>query len=427
MWKISLGEGLKSGLTDLCNGRFPVGLFYFDKALWTDAGVRQASETGADFFVSVESSPELLSLCEKFDLGVFSVSNITPVWWGGDGKNAGGYREATPLGKLYEVKDNYPDSQVLWGDYIVDEPNSVDFAHIGKVVKLYKELFPGKIPLINLYPCYASMPSNTHDEVIMQLGNSDYTEHIDQYIQEIDLPYICFDYYPFTGVFADYLENLRVIAAACKNSGKEMWVIIQSGAWSKEQILEEFQLDWQVYICLAFGVSSITYASYSKGWWDEETSCVNLKGEKNVTFEYVKGINSVLHSDFGTEILKYDYLYTGVHGDIDSSDDRIKSQLMRLRRSEIPSLPEIDITSDKSVVAGYFTKGDAFAVLVVNSHDPFDSAVTANVRLETGGMRKATVFGGSKIEGSTETAGDITIVGLTIEGGQGALVTLQTG
>jgi len=416
-----------SGLTDLCNGRFPVGLFYFDEALWTDAGVRQASETGADFFVSVESSPELTALCERYGMGVFSVSNITPVWWGGDGKNAGGYYKATPLCKLHEVKDDYPDSQALWGDYIVDEPNSGDFAYIGKVVKLYKELFPGKIPLINLYPCYASLPKNTPDEIIMQLGNSNYTEHIDQYIKEIELPYICFDYYPFTGVFADYLENLRVIATACKKSGKEMWVIIQSGAWSKEQILEDFQLDWQVYICLAFGASSIIYASYSKGWWNDETSCVNLNGEKNVTFEYVKGINSVLHSAFGIELLKYDYLYTGVHGDIDSSNYNIKPQLMRLLDFEKPPLPEIDIISDNAVVTGYFTKDDDYAVIVVNSHDPFDSSVTANVKLEVRGIKQATVFGGNRINGSTGTSGDVTIVNLTIESGQGAFVTLQSG
>ena len=31
---------------------------------------------------------------------------------------------------------------------------------------------------------------------------------------------------------------------------------------------------------------------------------------------------------------------------------------------------------------GYFKKADGFAVMLVNSHNPFDASVTANVRLE---------------------------------------------
>jgi len=373
-----------SMLVDLCKGRYPVGLFYFAKELWTDEGVKQAAETGADFFVAVESSEPFVSLCEKYGMGILSTSNATPMWWGGDGENAGGYANQFPLERLDEVKKVYPKSPAIWGDYLVDEPNSKDFLHIDKVAKRYKELFPDKLPFINLYPNYASIPKNTGEEVISQLGNMSYAEHIGQYVKEIDLPYICFDYYPFTGVFATYLDNLDIVARACRDSDKEMWVIIQTGAWKAKDILDAYQLDWQVYLCLAYGAKSIIHASYSKGWWDETTSCVNLAGEKNPTYEYAKNINSVLHSSsIGSEFLKYDYVYTGVYGDINSSDERIKPQLEKQNKSEKPkNFPDIKIESDKAVVAGYFKKDDQFAFMVVNSHNPFDSSVIANVKLE---------------------------------------------
>ena len=379
-------------LTDLCKGRYPVGLFYFTEDLWTDEGVKQACETGADFFVSVGSSEPFLSLCEQYGMGIISSSNI-PGWWGGDGENAGGYANHFPAGKLEEIKKDYTQSTAIWGDYILDEPNSKDFAHIDTVVKRYGELFPDKLPFINLYPNYASIPKNTGEEVVSQLGNMTYAEHIEQYVREIDLPYICFDYYPFTGanVFATYLENLDIVSKACRKSNKEMWVIIQAGAWKPEEMLEAYQLDWQVYLCLAYGARAIIHASYAKGWWDETTSCVNLKGEKNQMYEYVKNINSVLHSNLGTEFLKYDYVYTGVCGDINSSDTRIKPQLERQEKSKKPSdMPDIRINSDKAIIAGYFKKTGGFAVMIVNSHNPFENngSVTANVKLETDKITK---------------------------------------
>jgi hypothetical protein len=411
-------------LVDLCKGRYPAGLFYFNKELWTDEGVRQASETGADFIMAAESDEPFVSLCEKYNLGIISTSNMTPMWWGGDGDNAGGYADQFPLERFDEIAKVYPKSPAIWGDYPVDEPNSKDFAHINKVVKRYREELPGKLPFINLYPNYASVPKNTGEEVVSQLGNMSYAEHIEQYVRDIDLPYICFDYYPFTGVFATYLENLDIVARACRESGKEMWVIIQTGAWKAEDILAAYQLDWQVYLCLAYGARAIIHASYSKGWWDETTSCVNLKGEKNVTYEYAKSINAVLHSPLGIEFLKYEYVYTGAYGDIESSDERIKAQLERQNKGEKPSdMPDIEITSDKAIIAGYFRKDGSYAVMLVNSHNPFDSSVTANVKLETAGVKQITVYDGKKPANSIKSSGEILAVELKIESGQGVFVT----
>lgn len=415
-------------LVDLCKGRYPVGLFYFNKELWTDDGVKQAAETGADFIMAVESSEPFVNLCEKYNIGIISTSNITPMWWGGDGDNAGGYAKQFPLELFDEIKKAYPPSPAIWGDYPVDEPNSKDFAHINKVIKRYIELFPDKIPFINLYPNYASIPKNTDEETISQLGNMSYQEHIDQYVREIELPYISFDFYPYTNpnVFAKYLENLDIVAKACKKSNKEMWVIIQTGAWKAEDILDAYQLDWQVYLCLAYGTTAIIHASYSKGWWDETTSCVNLQGEKNVTYDYAKDINSVLHSPLGAEFVKYDYLYTGVYGDINSSDERIKPQLEKQRKNEKPSdLPDIKIDSDKAVITGYFRKGDSYAVMVVNSHNPFDGSVSANVKLETAGKKQVNIHGGKKTSGSVNSSDTVSAAELKLESGQGAFVTFS--
>ncbi|MCL1794769.1 MAG: hypothetical protein FWG34_12980 [Oscillospiraceae bacterium] len=417
---------MPNNLIDLCKGRYPAGLFYFAKELWTEDGVRQAADTGADFIMAVESLEPLVGLCEKHGLGIISTSNTTPMWWGGDGDNAGGYANQFPLDRLDEIQKTYPKSPAVWGDYPVDEPNSKDFLHIDKVAKRYRELFPDKLPFINLYPNYASIPKNTGEEVVSQLGNFTYAEHIEQYVREVDLPYICFDYYPFTGVFSSYLENLDIVASACRKSGKEMWVIIQTGAWKAEAALEAFQLDWQVYLCLSYGAKSIIHASYSKGWWDETTSCVNLKGEKNPMYSYAKDINAVLHSPLGSEFLKYEYLGTGICGDMASSDSRIKEQLAKQAAKELPAgLPDVKIESDKAAAIGYFKKGDGFAIMATNAHNPFDGSVSASLKLETAAKKQINIHGGKKSSGSVKTSGDVSVVELELESGQGAFVTFN--
>ncbi|MCL2472474.1 MAG: hypothetical protein FWF26_02245, partial [Treponema sp.] len=292
-------------------------------------------------------------------------------------------------------------------------------------IKQYKSLSPGQFPFVNLYPGYGSIPKNSSDEIILQLGNGSYADYIDQYVREINLPYICFDYYPFTGVFAGYLENLDSIAKACKKSGREMWDIIQAGAWESEKNLNAYQIDWQAYMCLAYGAKAIMAASYSKGWWDETTSCVNRKGEKNETYGFVKDLFSALHSPFGTEFLNYDYLCTVAYGDIESSESRIRPQLERQNKQEKPpDLPDIKITSDKAIVAGYFKNANGYAVMIVNSHNPFDGSVIAEVKLETDCFLRINILNPDKSTESAIPLNKFSAAEIKIQSGQGVFITI---
>ena len=414
-------------LVDLCKGRYPVGLLYLDKELQHDAGVSQASETGADFLVSVESSESLIRLCEKYDLGIISTSNMSSFWWGGNGDNAGGYERQFPLSELDNVKC-YPTSRSVWGDYIADEPNSKDFAHIDKVLRRYAERFPEKLPLVTLYPCYGQLPGNSDEEIMLQLGNSTYAEYIDQYVHEVNLPYVCFNYYPFTGAIASYIENLEIVANACRDASKDMWVIVQAGAWDSGSILDSYQLDWQVFMCLAYGAKALIFASYSKGWWDESSACVNLKGEKNKTYGYVKDISSVLHSPLGAELLEFRYVHTRVYGNVVSAARYAEQQPVTQNKVEmLPDWRTVRVTTDKAIVAGYYAKPkeDSYAIFVVNAHDPFSSAVTANVIIEADDQWKMTIWGSSQASSCISSTDACVTTELAIQSGHGVLLIFR--
>ena len=417
-------------LIDLCKNHFPVGLFYLVPELWTEKGVRQASETGADFFVSVRSEEPLLSLCEEHNMGLISSSNLEPTWWGGDGTNAGGYEQQFPLDALNKVVKDYPNSPYVWGDYQVDEPNVMDYKHINKIAEMYAQLLPDKLFFLNLYPSYGSLPKNSCDEIVKQLGCANYTEYIDQYVREVDLPYICFDYYPYTGenVFATYLENLDIVAKACVMSKKEMWVVIQTGAWRPEEILKECQLEWQVYLSLAYGAKAIMHACYSHCWWDPTTSCVDAAGNKNPTYDYVKRINSVLHSELGLVILKYEYIGTTAFGEINASNVQVKAQLEKqYKNAQIDGIPDFEIHSDSAVIVGFFRNNNDIAVMVVNSHNPFDPTANADIHLGIKKYKTMEVFSDTKsnVSGSDIATNSDTLTRIKLSSGQGALVVFK--
>ena len=360
-----------------------VGAFYLTNNIHDERHVQEVANAGIDFLVAVEARKNLLDLCQKNRLGVITNSRI-PVWWGGDGKNAGKYRQTLPLEKLNAVQASNRPHPALWGDYPVDEPNACDFAHIQAMLQRYRDLFPGHLAFVNLYPNYANTaPKGISPELRQapsQLGTASYQEHIDQYVKMIDTDYICFDSYPFTGPFAGYLENLDVVGRACRESGRDMWVIIQSGAWKPEQILAESQIRWQACLCLAYGAKIIIHASYSPGWWNETTSCVNKSGKTNATYEYVRSVNAELHA-LSDVFMQYENLGVYPCGDIARADGKMVEQLKKQKLRNGDGCPrEVQkllsgIATDGAAVAGCFKRkgGDGYAVMLVNAQDPWNA------------------------------------------------------
>ena len=153
------------------------------------------------------------------------------------------------------------------GVYIFDEPNTVLYPNLSKMVKGYNEFFKGVgEPLVNLLPTYAS-----HVE---QLGAGSYEEYIEEYIRQVPTTYVMYDHYPIrvknkTEEFlnADFLYNCKVVAEACKKHGRQLRTFIQSSVMDagKTDFLPEM-LDFQIHTHLAHGSQALIYYYY---WADE--------------------------------------------------------------------------------------------------------------------------------------------------------------
>lgn len=359
-----------------------IGAYFFDPCCWDDLHTKQLADAGIQFLVGVPADPKLLALCEKYDIGIIA-SGIFPGWWGGTGESGGTYCNQMPLEKVDEIAAGYKYHPALWGDYPIDEPNNKDFEHMGKVIARYSEKLPGQLPFINLHPYY-------EDVRCTQWLGAPYREYMRQYIQFIPNDYIAFDIYPFSNreVYTPtYLYGLDIVGDACRRNRRDMWVIIQTGAWKEEDILAEFQIRLQCLTALAYGTKVIMHASWSPGWWNPSTSCVDKEGNTNVTAGYTATVDAELRALSDT-FMRYHNLGVVPAGNVDAATPEFAAQLHeqgRINRELYGwSTPEkaAAIQSDGALLCGCFDDGKGGeAYMAVNFTDVFSPDASAKVTL----------------------------------------------
>ena len=125
-----------------------------------------------------------------------------------------------------------------------------------------EEVFPNQFAFINLHPYYAPGPREGEYPVKGALGTASYSDYIDRYCKNIPADYISYDYYylqPAAGVERAY-ANLKIVADACLETGRDMWITVQVNSLDPNAWVTENQLRFQAYSALAFGARSITWA-----------------------------------------------------------------------------------------------------------------------------------------------------------------------
>lgn len=173
-------------------------------------------------------------------------------------------------------------------------------------------------------------------------------------------------------------------------------------------------------MCLAYGTRIIMHASYSPGWWNETTSCVNKAGDKNVTYGYVRNINAELHA-LSEVFMQYDSLGVYPCGNISGADERMVKQLeaQAARNGERATPAErkllAGIRADGAVIAGCFKrrKGRGYGVMLVNAQNPWAADAAVNVSL--------------KLKGSAYVKGLKTRLGphLSLASGEGVFIAVD--
>ena len=357
--------------------RLIIGAYILRSYARTEKHVKDLADCGIDMIICLDDPDEkTLDLLEKYHVGSI-VSGVLPHWWGGDGGSAGKMADANPIEKYRQAAAKFKDHPAIWGIDIGDEPSALDFEHYGRVADAVNTGFADQFPYLNLYPNYASVAGNNEDQTQCQLGTETYAEYIQRYIEKVDLPYISYDFYVYSlpeayGV-GKMLDNFRIVADACRKTGRDFWYIPQVNSLYPEVFTSENRLRYQAYTALAYGATVISWACYTGGWW--ENNVLDKQGNKTEQYEKLKKINAEL-KNIGPLYMKYRNTSTHLLGF--DSEPWLSSfpEIKTVSRLDTGVVRDLHADGGKLVVGQMVHKedGSKTAYLICNATDCYDRA-----------------------------------------------------
>ena len=386
--------------------RLNIGAYILQSYAQTEQHVKDVAECGIDFIVSMSNDRPTLDLFEKYGIGAI-VNWVLPGWWGGDGENAGKLEATNPLEKYTEAAANFKDHPAVWGIDVGDEPSALDFPYYGKVIDKVNKDFPEQFAYLNLYPNYASVAVNTDSETVNQLGTKTYAEHIEKYCENVNTDYICFDFYPYSASIEGFYENLRIVADACRNTGRSMWIVIQVNSLHPDIWLSVNKLRFQAYASMSFGAENITWACYTAGWWHNQV--LDENGNKTEQYEKLKKVNAEIHA-MGDEYMKFRRVSTHI-----VAENSLKTGVFMNVKAE----------NGEPLVIGQMVsrKNDgSYALMICPADDPMDKAekeykITFSVR-----DFEVSAIGGNGVKKLEKDGENYT---LTVRSNEGVLVVAK--
>jgi hypothetical protein len=178
----------------------------------------------------------------------------------------------------------------LAGFNFYDEPGPGWFGTLAKAVAISRELAPGLLPYINLFP-------------------SDDPAYYRNFVDEVLPSLISFDRYPLLSEGredANYFHNWAIVRDAALHGGIPSWVFIQTLAYDNHREPTAAELLWQVNISLAYGAKGIQYFTY----WTPEAArgegfgpaLITVDGQRTPRYAAARSINTTWLHQVGREL-----------------------------------------------------------------------------------------------------------------------------
>ena len=251
------------------------------------------------------------------------------------------------------------------------------------------------------------------------------------YISTIDSDVISVDIYPLnvdnnTGKLSTYeywLRNLDILADACRETGRDLWVVTQAAGNSREEgggkrwCNDPADQRWQDYVSLAFGAKALIYGCYYGGWWDQGSHMINNAGNRTQTYYAVKKVNeelSVFADVYGNYVSRGAVLFNGANPNAAGA----KLPLVKIDKQYQPTM-----LTAAPVLCGCFTEkeGDGSAYVFANMYEP-ETGKDATFTATFPGAESLTLY---RLGEAAEIKGDT--LRLTLNNREGVFVTVNGG
>lgn len=178
----------------------------------------------------------------------------------------------------------------LGGYFLRDEPHNKDLEELGKWASRIKSEDTKHPCYLNLFP-------------VQVFGSQGYIEHMRLFDELVDLPQISFDHYPLLRqgdsviVRPEYYDNLELVAAESRRTGKPFWAFALSTAHMDYPVPTMGQLRLQMYSNLLYGAQALQYFTYwnpGTETWDFHQAPVRQDGLRSRVYEEVRTLNQEL-------------------------------------------------------------------------------------------------------------------------------------
>jgi len=274
---------------------------YYEKI--ADSGINLIVHSFTDYASVPEAIVKNLELCEKYGIGFFVTDN-----------NVLGKMEQDEITAEEVAAEivNYSDYESFCGLYMVDEPQAT-YYNMGdgtRLLQKYEKLAEVVHNELDILTYCNAFPIND-----LSKYKENYEKYIDDFCEILQPKVLMWDYYPFDeyrkGDMKVYFYNMNLIREHAVERGIPFWAYVQAGSqWNdsfeelpsvKPYYPNEYQFNWNVNTCLAFGAQGIQYfplmqpyqftLAENGGWDFERNGILGAMGNKNQWYFYAQNIN----------------------------------------------------------------------------------------------------------------------------------------
>ena len=246
------------------------------------------------------------------------------------------------------------------GYHLIDEPNISLFPELSAWAKKIQSVDNKHFCYVNLFPNFADS---------MQLGTKNYKEYVQEYIKQIPVQFVSFDYYP---VMKDRLsktwyENLELIAAESKKAGLPFWAFALTTNYDNDHVTPQTiaAMRLQIYSNLAYGAQGIQYFTYwsatsvnAPSGEDQRGAPISSTGKRSVVYDRVKQMSREIQNLSGV------FLGSKVISVRHTGLGKIPAGTIRL--TSLPKAVKVLDTNGAPAIVSVLEKGENCFLVVVN-------------------------------------------------------------
>ncbi len=184
------------------------------------------------------------------------------------------------------------------GYHLKDEPAIQLYPELSDWAKRIQSVDKKHFSYVNLFPNFANSK---------QLGTESYEEYVQEYLKQLPVQFVSFDYYP---VFKDHIseswyENLELISAKSREAGKPFWAFVLTTNYDNDHVTPQTiaAMRLQAFSDLAYGAQGIQYFTYwsatskdTPSLEDQRGAPISATGKRSVVYDRVKQMSEEIQS-----------------------------------------------------------------------------------------------------------------------------------